>query len=452
MNIDIPEWNKLAEIEWSGQPLVLFEKDNAVLMLLAEKRQDRTIGFACAACKPFLVKGDAAQLDLMRFSTEVTLVKKLNAATPECFLLAFTKPTYVQVSKPAFSQTAELHLQQLQELNYPLKSSSSAGVSLVEAEHGDNPLLGDPALLFSFLSMLRSAAKPQGTQSVLGLNLQGEKVACSVPSLSLGLVVGGVREKRLHALHLLAEEVLQQNATVIVFDTSNRFVGLSRPGNAELAEYTAFSLPGLAAGFPVQEVTPGKNGFVPLSSFSPSTLLVPFGIGDSEFAPLVESALSKNEWQFQQEGVNQFTSLAVNRMLKVMLQCFQGFFSQKGNFEASHSLGKAIHVNLSQCTDEAKAFFSLGVLKQLEKTEQPVFLVFEQDANTIKPLIEAAVNKFLGSNVSIICHCEDENEVPFMKSADFFLEVLDKDVALTLAGKPPQRVKLRPTYSACSEN
>ncbi len=449
MDIDLPEWSKLAEIDWSGQPLVLLERDNAVLMLLAEKRLDRTIGFACAACKPFVVKGDAAKLDLVKFSTEVTLVKKLNASSPESFLLAFSKPSYVQFSKNSLSQAADMHVKQLQELNYEVKNSTS--VTLAEVENGANPLLGDPALLFSFLSMLRSAVKAPGLQSVIGLNLAGEKVTCSIPSVSLGLAVGGTKPQRMHALHLFCEEVMQQNGTVVVFDTNNSFAGLSRPSGAELADFTAFSTPGLAAGFPVHEIIPGKNAFVKLSEFTPAALTAPFGLTGSEIAPHVETVLYSGKVDLV-EGLNQFTALRVNRVVKVMQQCFQSVFATNSNIEVSHSLGKMLHVNLSKCSEEAKAFFSLGVLKQLEKSEGPIFLVFEQDAKEIKTLVELAVNKFLGSNVSILCHSEDENDVPFVNSADFFVEILDKDVAITLAGKPPQRVKLRPTYSACSEN
>ncbi|MDP3742240.1 MAG: hypothetical protein Q8R15_02920 [Candidatus Micrarchaeota archaeon] len=455
MDIDIPEWSKLAEIEWSGQPLVLLQRDDTVLMLLAEKRLDRTIGFACAACKPFVVKGDAAKLDLVKFSNEVTLVKKLNASTPESFLLAFTKPSYVQFSQNAISQAANLHVKQLQELNYEVKNMAS--VTLGEVENGSNPLLGDPALLFSFLSMLRSAVKAPGLQSVVGLNLAGEKVSCSIPSVSLGLTVGGTKPQRMHVLHLLCEEVMQQNGTVVVFDTNNSFAGLSRPSGAELTEFTAFSMPGLAAGFPVHEVIPGKNAFVKLSEFTPAALTAPFGLTGSDIAPYVEKAFQSGSMELLNEanatnGLNQFTALRVNRVVKVMQQCFQGVFASNSNVEFSHSLGKMLHINLSKCSEEAKAFFSLGLLKQLEKSEGSIFIVFEQDAKEIKTLVEFSVNKFLGSNVSILCHSEDENDVPFVNSADFFVEILDKDVAITLAGKSPQRVKLRPTYSACSEN
>ncbi|MFH1247010.1 MAG: hypothetical protein V1644_01390 [Candidatus Micrarchaeota archaeon] len=462
MDFDLPEWNSLAQIEWAGQPLLLFEKNNEVLMLLAEKRQDKTIGFACSACKPFIVKGDSANLDLVHFSTEVTLIKKINASNPESFLLAFTKPTYVQFSKNAILQTADLHSKQLNELNYEVKNLSN--VTIAETDKENNPLLGDPSLLFSFLSMLRSAAKPQALQSVVGLNLSGEKVTCQIPSVSLGLTVGATRKQRLHVLHLLIEEVLQQNVTVVIFDNDNSFAGLSRArdektGGADVNDFKRFSLPGLAAGFPFHELAPGKNAFVPLSTFSASTLLTPFGLNDSEVGKYIENNLAEvnvpanvNADVNNSSGLNQFTALRVNRTLKVMSKCFQGIFSNGGNVQVSNSFGKVLHINLSQCTDEAKVFFSLGLFKQLEKAESPVFLVFEEDADKIKPLLEAAVNQFLGSNVSILCHAEHENDVPFVKNSDFFVEVLENDVVITQAGKPPQRVKLRPTYSACSEN
>ncbi len=449
MDIDLPKWNKIAEVQWKEKPLLFFERENSVLMLLAEKRQDRTIGFACSACKPFVVNGDSSKLDLVNFSNEVTLVKKLNAGQHASFLLTFTNPTYVQFSKNSLMQAADMHLKQLSEASYDVKNAYD--VALKEPSPEENPLLVDSSFIFSFLSLLRSSAKRLTSSNSIGLDLRGEKVLCSVPSLSLGVVAGGTREQRLHCLHLLSEEALLQNACVLIFDSRNAFLGLSKASNFDLSEFTAFSLQGLPAGFPLREITPGKNAFVSLSSFSPSSLLAPFGLHDLEISKYLALFLEKNS--FENTELTQFTGLKVQRIGKLLLLLFQGIFSDNVSPEFSHSFGKVLRVDLSKCSQEAAAFFAMGLLQQLEKTskEKQVFLLFEQDASQVKTLVEMAVDKFLGSNVSILCHCEDENDVPFVKSADFFVEVIDKDVALTVAGKPPQRVKLRPAYSACSE-
>ncbi len=454
MDIDIPSWKKLADVQWGDHPLLLFEKDDSLLMLLAEKRSDRTIGFACAACKPFIVKGDASTLESIHFPTELTIVKKLNAGEAQSFLLAFTKPTYAQATDAGVVSAAEQHLKTLAILAADVKRLSTI-VTLADPLPGENPLLSDASMLFSFLSFLRTAAKPQSAfKSIVGLDLKGDAVLCSVPSLSLGLVVSGSRQQRLHVLHLLAEEALQQNTDVLIFDTGSRFAGLSKANSVDESEYLSFSLPASAAGFSMKRIVPGVNAFVSLSSFAPSSLLAPFGLTtETDIGKPLEAWLANGATGSVDADASQFTRLKANRVAKLLSLSFQGVFSHtRSILEGGHSLGKVMHVDLSCCSPEAASFFCLGLLKELEKHDKPVFLVFEQDAVQVKSLVELAVNKFSGSNVSLLFHSEDEADLPALKSADFFVEVLGHDVAITQGGKPPQRVKLRPTYSACSEN
>ncbi len=450
MDFDLPNWKKLGDVQWGSHPLLIFEKDNFLLLLLAEKRGDRTIGFACSACKTYKIQGDSSNLDLVHFPTELTVIKKLNASYPSSYLLAYTRPSYASFSESAVLTCAESHFKQLQELHCDVKSACK--VNLIEPSKEENELLTSPDLLFSLLSSLRSAAKPQSARSAVGIDLKGDEVMCSVPSLSLGLVAGGSKEQRLHVLHLLSEEVLQQNAVVIIFDTCNKFAGLAHPNALDLKKFTAFSLPGLPAGFPTREITPGKNAFVSLSSFSPSSILAPFGLQENELTKHLSKSLENSMEEIQDSELKQFTQLKLNRIMRLISFSLQGIFALgKPVLDVSYSLGKVLHVNLTNCSPEARAFFCMGLLKELEKVNNPVFLLFEQDASEITSLLKLSIDKFLGSNVSILCHCEDENDVPFVKSADFFVEIIDQDVAITREGKPPVRVKLRPTYSACTE-
>ncbi len=456
MDISIPEWKKVADVKWGEHPLALFEKDNTFLMLLAEKRDDRTLGFACSSCKPFLVTGDYSKLDLVHFPSEVTILRNLNASskTKQNHLLVFTKPTYVPFSTAAISAAAEQHTADLNSLDYFVKNLGK-DVTLTSVVGDANPFALDSSLLFSFLSFIRTASKPAASPSLIGLDLKGEKVLCPISSTSLGLVVGGTKQQRLHALHVFAEDAMQQNANVIIFDTTNSFTGLSRPSSTELNEYVSFSMPGLAAGFPMRELIPGQNAFVSHSSFSTKAMLAPFGLVDTELEKYLEKGMQNAPStlpDFSEIDTNQFTKLRLTRVAKLIQTSFQSVFGNSTPIiDQGHSLGKVLHINLSKCSPESSIFFCLGLVKQLEQNEKPLFIIFEQDAAEIKPLAELYVNKFIGSNTSVLCHSEHEDSVPFVKSADLFVEIISNDVAITQGGKPPQRVKLRPTYSACTE-
>ncbi|MFH0713680.1 MAG: hypothetical protein V1722_03965 [Candidatus Micrarchaeota archaeon] len=451
MEIDLPKWKKLVEMQYDAHLLQIFEKNNALLMVVPEQRSDRTIGFACTACKPFIAKGDVSSLSATRFPSELTVVKKFNAGVEQSFVLAFTKPSYARNLKASLAAVARLHEKALIDVQENVKSACK-NIELTDAvnANGENAVLADSSLLFSFLSHLRSAAKQQQSQSIIGLDLKGDAVTCSVPSLSLGLVVGGQTRDRLHVLHLLMEEALLQNTNVIVFDTCDKFVGLSQPSSIDINDFISFSLPGLAVGFPVQEISPGQNTFIPLSSFNTGALLTPFNLHENEITPFLEKAISEKTVP----DAPQYTQLRVQRMAQTVKQAFQGIFTETVHeLPFNNGIGKVFHVNLSKCSKEARLFFAIGLVKELQKVEKPTFLVFEQEACELKTMLELTVDAFAGSNVSILCHCEHENEVPLLKSADFFAEVvIGSEVAITQGGKPPQRVKLRPTYSACSEN
>ncbi len=451
--LELPQWKKLVDVQNGDHPFMLFEKENTVLMLLAEKRLDKTIGYTCSACKPILLEGDAAKIESLDIPEELPVVKKSAGTGSKAFLITSTNSSYVQPSQKSVIIASRQHEKHLASIHQEV-TQLATDVTLVEPPTGQNPLLTDTSLLFSYLHSLKTTQKHNlhPAQSLIGKDRNGDAVYCAVPSLKKGVVVGGTRQQRLHVLHLLTEELLQQNTNVAILDSTNSFLGLSKPNNLEVADYAAFSLPGLSTGFSMRELTPGKNAFVSPIHFSADFFVSAFGLKDSELEAYFAKAIEAGGIDKVNEAkANQFTQLQLARIAKLIHLSLQGIFSHTSSGESSSQLGKAIHVNLSKCTEEAAAFFTIGFLEQIDKTK-PLLLVFEQDDKKVRPLLELAASKFTGSNISILCHAEHEKDVPFYKTADFQIEMLANDAVITQKGNAPQRVKIRPTYSACSEN
>ncbi len=479
MDLELPygPWKKLSFGEWGDFPTgVYVNQDKLLLLAVFEKHGGEVTGVLTVVKKAFVTDADLSKAARAQ-RREFTVVEKHSQEGSERFVLVSSTPLYSKYSQPALVEALGRQVNELKAMSKGVEElaeayNTSARDLAQASEEQAQALLGDPFLL---MAMLQPGGKvpesPAREQRVaIGLNAAGELVSIPLSALSAAVVVGGTREDRLHAAHVLCEAALTNSVACIVFDSSNSFTGLAQP-NKNTRDFTRHRMTAMPLGFPYRDYKLGSGFYVDLALVDEKLFLQTLGLADSPAGKAIAAAWDGKEKHSIPDLVESvgklsegkdFTAYDVSkavRALRVVERSLPGIFSKLIENDLlvpwHDGIGRVFHVNASGFGEAAQhlAISSLLRAMPLEKNNRRLrgLIAFEDDITEVYGDVLELVSNARESGMGFVLHAEHELDLKLVDKPSIKLELVGSEAVASLEGEKPMRFTLRPTYSECSE-
>ncbi len=475
--IELPygPWTRILSAQWGEYPLTIYQNpDKVILLIIFDKTNEEISGVLVMVKKAFVVEGDLTKFILAQ-KKEMVFIEKFSKEARHAFLLVGPSPAYVSYSQEDLLNAVKKQYSEIEALAKITKEVvagyGAKAIDLSQASEEDvQVLLGDPLTLFALARPERPAeAVVPFARTRLGMDSAGNPVEAKLSSLNSVVVVGGKKPARLHALHVVAEEALQNNVPCLVLDSSNAFVGLKDPSK-ETTVLEPFRVQPVPVGFPFKSYELGATLFLDLSMISTDAFLTAFGLEKSETGVLIKKVLEAKkvsglgdlttELAAQKES-KESPQYAINKAVRVVQviqkthpALFAKNISQEWLAPWQEGVGKVFHINLSTQAQNIRHLFIQSLLRAMPLPEGRVLrllMVFEQDISDIVEDVALLLEKFRKTGVGFALQAEHEVDVEKIPEPSLKIEIINKEAAATELGERPKRLVLRPGLTVCAE-
>ncbi len=480
MDLELPygPWKRLSYGEWSGYPTTIYiNPDRLLLLSVFEKHGEEVTGVLTVVKKALLTDADLSKAASAQ-RKEYTAIEKHSQEGSKRFVLIGSTPAYSEYSQAAMVETVGRQVAEVKAMAkaaseiaeaYRAKSTDLSGATEEEAQ----ALLGDPFLLFSLLNpssvpVQQSDAREQRVP--LGLTASGEAVAVPLSALSAVAVVGGSRDSRLHAVHVLAEAALTNDVPALLFDSTEAFAGFAK-ANADTKDFTRNRMTPMPLGFPYKDYRLGNGFFIDLELVDSGLFVQSLGLDGTQAGKVILAAwderpkhgiaeLSESVAGFHGDATG-FTAYDVSkavRALAVVDKTMPRVFAKMGENDLlvpwHDGIGKVFHVNASGFGETAQHLAVSSLLRSmpLQKARKlRAVVAFEADLTGVYGDVLELIANARDAGIGFILHAEHELDLQLLQSPSLRLELVGGEVVASREGEKPVRFVLRPTYTACAE-
>ncbi|MFQ5406334.1 MAG: hypothetical protein ACE5DI_04210 [Candidatus Micrarchaeia archaeon] len=483
MNLDLPfgPWSKYVSGQWDKFPLTIYRNpDKVLLLVLFEKQGDEVKGLMVMMRRALVVEGDLSKF-IVSQKREMTLVEKFSKDFVSRFLLVGSSPAYINYSQDSLVRAVRVQFKELDALtriakevvsSYDVKARDLKDASEEEAQL----LLGDPFTLLSFGSVAQGtdkrgipSASSRARKVQLGIDRLKQSVDSRLESMGSALVVGETVQKRLHVLHVLAENALLNNVPCMIFDSRGAFSGLALP-NKDASKFEMFKMAAIPLGFPFKAYELDKGLFVDISLISSDLFLQTFSLDQSEIASLIKKAYDETKDKMTSLGdlvieINDmredknFSRYQINkavRVVEVIQKSYPSLFAKNLSTDLTmpfqSNVGKTIYVNMYNQPQHIQHLIIQSLLQPLTVSKTPqlsLFLVFETDAAGLPRDVLDTLHKLSTSGFGFALQTSSEDDVKI--DAALKIELVGEEAVSSERGEKQKRFVLRPAYSHCSE-
>ncbi|HLC48261.1 MAG TPA: hypothetical protein VJI13_04275 [Candidatus Norongarragalinales archaeon] len=476
-------WKRIVSATWGSYPVQIYQNPEKVLLIaLFEKKDDEITGVLVLERRALIAEGDISNF-LLQQKREMTLVEKITRESRFKYLILDSTPAFIPYSEAELSNEVAKQYEELDALLKITKRGleSTTEVKARELKSGTEDeiqnLLGDPVSILSFskkgvlMREMHDGRSPQAAKVILGIDREGQKVEVPLKSIFSSVVLGDGREKRLHILHILAENVLINSMPVVVFDSQNAFAGLTIP-NKSKDEFEKFSMKPMPIGFQLKQFELGKGLFVDLSLIGSDLFLSSFSLEKADIAVLVKKVYDEKREKLSVLGdliaelnafketkeFPRFIILRAVRVISVLQKTNPMLFGKNISEELAapwkDGMGKVIYIPLSKQRDEVKRLIVNAVMKTV--TQSPfvpnsVLFVFDTEPSVLKDEILKQLPDFPKNGKGYALQSENEGDMSLFSDPSLRLEVVGNEVILTEKNEPKRRFTIRPAYSTCQE-
>ncbi|MCX6768119.1 MAG: hypothetical protein NTY90_05350 [Candidatus Micrarchaeota archaeon] len=475
MELPYGPWTRILSAQWGEYPLSIYHNpDKVILLVIFDKTDGDTNGVLVVMKKAFLAEGDLTKFILAQ-KKEMVFLEKFSKEARHSFLLVGPVPAYVAYSQDQLLDAVKKQYSEIDAISRLTKDVvagyGAKATDLAQAgEEAVQVLLGDPLTLFALARPERPAETVfPFAKIMLGIDSKGDAVEAKLASLGSVGVVGGKKSERLHTLHVLAEEALQNNVACLVLDSTDSFQGLKEPSK-ETAALEKFHVHPIPVGYPLKTYELGTNTFLDLSTVSPDAFLSAFGLEQSDTGALVKKVMDLKKAQGLGDLMAEIAALkeskenpqyAINkavRVIQVIQKTHPALFaknlSQEWLAPWQEGAAKVFHISLSKQPQNVRQLFIQSLLRSMPLPEGRVmklFIVFEQDISDISDDVAIMLEKFRKSGVGFAVQSEHEVDVEMVPEPSLKIEFTNSEAAVTEAGERPKRFTVRPGLTVCSE-
>jgi len=472
-------WKKVASAQWDKYPLTIYQNEKKVLLFtLFEKKEDVVSGVLILERMPFILEGDVSKLVRLH-KGEMLIIDKIKADKGTKYVVIDSTPKLVGYSEEELAREIGRQYTELEAQGKLLvKTMESLGGTLKPlheaTEEEVQSLMADP---LSLLTLAKTGGlvkqKDSGfSQVMLGINREKAQVTSFLKSTQLTSVIGEGEEKRLHAMHVVIENILLNNMPVMVFDSEGSFASMALPNNEEedFAAYGGNS----PMGFPFKPFKLGESLFVDLKYITAELFLSTFGLEKSDVTALLKKTYDENKGKIaviddlilalkSVKESKQFTKYLIGKSIRTMEVARKSnptLFGQNVSTELQKpwkdGIGKLFHVNTAGLREEVKQLVVYSLLEEISETpasEYSMMIAFRQDAATLKTDIVKKINQLKKQGIGFLLHSEHELEVQKFGSMTMVIELLANEAFVSEAGvEKKRRFTIRPAYSKCAEH
>lgn len=481
MELSLPRgpWKKIVNAQWSDFPVSLYESPSKeVLMVVFEKDGEKTTGLISVVNKIYTVIGDTSKLESNEKEQDLTIFTKVSRQGTHKFIFLYSEPKYSSFAPVDFKRSVDEQLTELDsiasvvkslEVNYGFKLNDLKD----ESEDTVQVLLSDPLLMFSLFNPL-SVKQQTGNLAVpLGKTADGEIVKVKLEDLAASTLIGGAVSERLAVMQVIAENALQNNIPVIMFDSSNAFDGLAKPNvdQNEIKNYKDFGLMATPAGYPYKKFKLGQDIYIDLLKVEPKEFTQVFAFQESDAASFIVKTYEEKKLAIstladlirELEGASntaatQYIKYKALRTIRVLQKAYKQLFSKTMPVEVAlpwrDGIGKVVHIDVS---GQDASIVNLFVKTIIELVPQPpasnlsVLFAFEkEDASIVN--YSSTINAKFGRKAAFVIHAAHENSLKDVKEATLVVKIVSNSVFVSTPSVPEKRIDLRPTYSQKSKS
>ncbi len=479
MEDDLPygPWKKFFTATWNGYPLQAYQNaDRAVLMLLFEKKGDEVSGVLVLERRGFVVDGNFSGASIAQ--RDLTFIEKHSRNASYKFAVIDSTPAFVPYSAEELANEVTKQYGELESVGKVLKKALAelTGAKIRELKRAEEKeaeaLWGDPLTLLSIGKRGEMLVRETGgAKAVLGITAGKEAYELPLDKLRAVGVVGGSKEKRLHALHVVIECAVGNGVPCMLFDADNSFSGIGLP-NRDNANFKAFGM-GEPTGFSLKSYELGKGLFVDLELIESDQFLAAFNIEKSEVAAIIKKVYEEKRGRISFLGdlVAELNSLPetadspryvtnkATRVLETIQKINPSLFAKNISEELSEpwkdGTGKVIHVSLAGQRPEISRLVIYSLLKSLLRPSISGFTVLialAADSSAFNDELGKLLQALYRQGKGFAVEGEHEVEVSAAAEPRLLVEIVGDDVVLTdREDKTKKRITLRPAYSHCSE-
>ena len=467
-------WKKTVNAQWHDFPVSLYESPSGeVLMVVFEKDEEKTTGLISVVNKIYSVIGDTSKLESTDSEHELTIFTKVSKQGTHKFLLCYSDPKYSSFAPVDFKRSIESQLIELDAVSNDVHTlESKYGFKLIdlkeESDDVKQVLLSDPLLIFALFNPL-SVKQQTGNLAVpLGKSSDGEIIKVKLDDLTATTVIGGSRDDRLAVIQVVAENALQNNIPVIVFDSINAFDGLAKPNTnqKEIVQYKDFGLMATPAGYPYKKFKLGQDVYIDLLKVEPKEFTSVFGFQESDSAAFIVktfdekklsistlSDLARELENASNTAATQYIKYKALRLTRVLNKTYKQLFSKTTPVEIAlpwrDGIGKVVHIDV---TGQDKQIVDLFVKTIIELVPQPpasnlsvLFAFSDEGTSTINAAL--VVNSKFSRKAAFAIQGANESAVKQIKDATLVVKLSAGSVFVSTPSVPEKRIDLRPTYS-----
>ena len=448
--------------------------DKIIIMIIFEKSDAGIGGVLVLMKKAFTVEGDVTKFILAQ-KKEMVFIEKFSKDARHSYLLVGPAPAYVPYSQEDLLAAVKKQYAELDATTKLTKEVVSGyGAKATDLSRGTEEdvqvLLGDPFTLFALARPERSPESVTPFARIrLGMDSKGGMAEAKLSSLNSVVVVGGKKADRLHALHVLAEEALQNNVPCLVIDSSDSLQGLKDP-NKDTATLEKFHIQPVPVGYPFKMNDLGTTLFIDLASVSSDFFLAAFGLEKNETGALVKKVLDAKKVSGLGDLATEIAALKESkeqpqyaiskavRVVRVIQKVHPALFaknlSQEWLMPWQEGMGKVFYIGLGGQPQNIQHFFIHSLLRSMPLPEGKMLrllIVFEQDISDIAEDVAFLLEKFRKSGVGFAVQAEHEVDLELVQEAALKIELLDGEAAATEVGERPKRFTIRPGLTVCAE-
>jgi hypothetical protein len=471
-------WTRLVSAKWGVYPLTIYQNpDRVLLATLFDVAEGEPKGMVVLMRRVLVVEGDLSRF-IAAQTRELALVEKVSSVGKLSYLFVASTPKYVSYNAEEFENEVKKQYGELSgyfsSTNEALTGYGLKAKDLLDASDEQvQSLLGDPYVL---LALLNPQAAPSRTpmaipKFLLGKGLTGESIDLNLENLASCAVIGGEREQRLHAMHVLLEGAMQSNVPCVVFDASKAFSGMAVLGK-NVGRLQEFKMPPRSVNFPFKAYELGKTLFVDPSLISGDSFLKAFALENSDVAAVMKQVYDEKRRDLsslndlvaalgnakESKEAPQYIINKAVRVASVLQRSHQGLFGKVVTPELftpwQESMGRVFYVDVSSVASQQLRHLVLSSILEAiplpPTNELRLLLAFEQDAGEIAAEVALVQKRFSGRGIGFMFQASTDGDVP-LKEPKLKLEVVGNEVVATEFGQKPKRLAPRPTYTECSE-
>ncbi|MBU1197237.1 hypothetical protein KJ765_01860 [Candidatus Micrarchaeota archaeon] len=480
MDTELPygPWKKVLTAQWKDYPLQIFQnEEHLLLILLFEKQNNEITGLLVMERKPFLIEGDLSKVMLAQ-KRDITFIEKFSKNDHKQFMLLDASPQFIsytaeELEAEITKQYGELEsmgriIKKTLEANGHVKVKDSKQMTDKDAQY----LFGDPLSLMALLQgKPMTVHEPSTVKTPFGTDFHNQVVEIPMENLRATTIVGGTQEKRVHAMHVVIENVLFNHTPCLVFDGDNALSGLGLP-NHDAQGLERFNLHDKPVGFSVKEYRLGKDLFIDLKLIDAGLFLSAFHLKETNVAPLIQRLYEEKRKELsslddlsnelvqlhESREIPRFLIQRAVRIIRVINKGYSNLFAKNISEELSASwkeeIGRVIYVNLSDQHEDIRQLGMYSLLKATANSSPSEFtlmIAFEPDISKLHPRTRQLLIDLYQKGIGFVVHDDHESSFKTLPNS-LQIEIVGNDVILGGLGMTNKtRIVLRPTHSKCTE-